>query len=66
MLNVRMLHVSFFQTAEGTALKVGTEVLPKIAVMVISAGPHRALETSDRQDGDNFEVKGDDIVFRIK
>jgi len=58
--------MSLFQTAEGSALKVGTEVLPEIAALVISAGPNRALETSDRQDGDNFTVLVDDIVFRIK
>ena len=66
LINVRMLHVSFFQTGEGAALKIGTEVLPEIAVVVISAGPNRALETSDRQQGDAFTVLGDDIVFRIK
>ena len=66
LINVRMLHVSFFQSAEGAALKVGTEVLPEISVVVISAGPNRALETSDRQRGDDFTVRGDDIVFRIK
>ena len=66
LMNVRMLHVKFFEDAEGTALKVRGEVLPEIAVMVISAGPNRSLETSDRQQGDSFIVSGDDIVFRIK
>jgi len=35
-------------------------------VIVISAGPNRALETSDAQTGETFTVNGDDIVFRIK
>ena len=59
MINVRKLHVKHFQD-------LGLSGLPDVAVMVISAGPNRALETSDAQDGDAFTVQGDDIVFRIK
>ena len=69
LINVRMLHVKFFKDdTAGQALKtaLGGGILPEVAVMVISAGPNRALETSDRQAGDDFTVRGDDIVFRIK
>ena len=66
LINVRMLHVGFFQAGEGLALADPGEVLPEIAVIVISAGPNRAIETSDRQDGENFVVLGDDIVFRLQ
>ena len=66
MINVRMLHVGFFESGLGASLILGTEVLPEIAVVVISAGPNRALETSASQQGAAFTVLGDDIVFRIK
>ena len=60
LINVRKLHVKHFQ-------ELGSdEVLPKVGVIVISAGPNRALETSDAQTGETFTVNGDDIVFRIK
>ena len=60
LINVRKLHVKHFS-------EIGsTEVLPNIGVVVISAGPNRALETSDAQTGETFTVRGDDIVFRIK
>jgi type II secretory pathway pseudopilin PulG len=60
LINVRKLHVKHFQELGST------EVLPNIGVVVISAGPNRALETSDAQTGETFSVNGDDIVFRIK
>ena len=60
LINVRKLHVGHF--AEIGA----TETLPLIGVVVISAGPNRALETSAAQAGEIFTVVGDDIVFRIK
>ena len=73
LVNVRMLHVAFFQSGEGQTLAQALalvsdidEVLPEIAVVVISAGPNRALETSDAQAGEDFIVRGDDIVFRLK
>lgn len=59
LINVRKLHLKHFQD-------LGISGLPDIGVFVISAGPNRALETSDAQDADDFMVGGDDIVFRIK
>ncbi len=60
LINVRKLHVRHFREL-GT-----TEVLPDIAVLVLSAGPNRILETGADQPGRDFESQGDDIVFRIK
>ena len=40
--------------------------MPKIVVMVLSAGANRAIETAAEQDFDQFVVGGDDIVFRIR
>jgi hypothetical protein len=40
--------------------------LPKIAVIVLSAGPNRTIETSAEQQFNDFRASGDDIVFRIK
>ena len=60
LINVRKLHVKHF-------LDIGSaETLPNIAVMVVSAGPDRALETPADQPGKDFVVYGDDVVFRIK
>jgi hypothetical protein len=60
LINVRKLHVRHFRD-------LGTnEVLPAIAVLVLSAGPNRILETAADQPGREFESEGDDIVFRIK
>ena len=36
------------------------------AVLVLSAGPNRTIETSSGQQGDSVAVSGDDIVFRVK
>ena len=60
LINVRKLHVKHFADIGAT------ETLPRIGVVVISAGPNRALETSDSQNGEDFTVLGDDITFRIK
>ena len=60
LINVRKLHVKHF-------LDIGSaETLPNIAVMVVSAGPDRALQTPADQAGKDFAVSGDDVVFRIK
>ena len=60
MINVRKLHVRHFRELGSAA------VLPTIAVLVLSAGPNRILETAADQPGSEFESQGDDIVFRIK
>ncbi len=60
VVNVRKLHVKHF--AEINAI----ETLPDIAVMVLSGGPNRAIETSDSQASSVFNVQGDDILFRVK
>ena len=36
------------------------------AVLVLSAGPNRTIETSAEQQGASVAVSGDDIVFRVK
>ena len=51
LINVRMLHVGFFQSTAGTTLFGTDETLPEIAVIVISAGPNRALEDFRRPAG---------------
>lgn len=70
MINIRELHSghlldSAFATVHGSSA-AGVGNLPKIAVVVISAGPNRAIETSAEQQFDAFKALGDDIVFRIK
>ena len=45
---------------------IAGQPLPRRAVMVISAGPNRQIETSSEQVFETFRVFGDDIVFRIK
>ncbi len=40
--------------------------MPKMAVIVLSAGPNRTIETPAEQQFDTFMAMGDDIVFRIK
>jgi hypothetical protein len=62
LINVRKLHVRHFQ--EEPVLDNTT--LPSIAVIVLSAGPNRAIETPDDQFGQFFQANGDDIVYRIK
>lgn len=68
IINIRELHAghlldSAFASVHGVG---GPGNLPKIAVVVISAGPNRTLETSAEQQFDKFRAEGDDIVFRIK
>ncbi len=60
LINVRKLHVKHFVDIGSTG------VLPNIAVIVVSAGPNRALETPADQTGKDFVVVGDDVVFQIK
>jgi hypothetical protein len=62
ILNVRNLHPKYLQTYDGGS----ASALPKLAVIVISAGANRNIETPVDQPFDNFAAQGDDIVFRIK
>ena len=62
IINVRNLHAGYLKGLSAT----GEANLPKLAVVVISAGPDRNLQTHVDQQFDNFKAEGDDIVFRIK
>jgi hypothetical protein len=64
MINVQELHATHLRDEHADQIGVGA--LPKIAVIVISAGPNRMIETAGDQGFDNFTALGDDIVFRIK
>jgi hypothetical protein len=66
LINVQELHSGHLLNP--TSGHVGASVgnLPKIAVIVLSAGANRTIETSSQQTYDNFITGGDDIVFRIK
>ena len=64
LVNVQELHSAHLIASHATASEVGN--LPKIAVIVLSAGANRMIETSAQQGYDSFSAGGDDIVFRIK
>ena len=68
LINVRELHAGHLLDPAFTSIHGvnGPGSLPKIAVVVLSAGPNRTIETGAEQQFDNFKVSGDDIVFRIK
>ena len=57
---------SKIQAAIGGVSSIGPGNLPKIAVVVLSAGPNRTIETNGEQQFDEFTPFGDDIVFRVK
>lgn len=40
--------------------------LPRRVVLILSAGPNRQIETSAEQLFENFQIRGDDIAFRIR
>ena len=61
IINVRNLHAGYLKTISGDQSS-----LAKLAVIVISAGQNRNLETRVDQSFDQFAAAGDDIVFRIK
>jgi type II secretory pathway pseudopilin PulG len=61
IINVRNLHPGYLKTISGSSSR-----LPKLAVIVLSAGPNRNIETRVDQSFDSFSAAGDDIVFRIK
>ena len=66
LINVRELHAGFLLSRRYQGVSGGPGNLPKIAVVVLSAGPNRTIETGAEQQFDAFTVRGDDIVFRIK
>jgi len=62
LVNVRNLNAGYLdQLPRDAAGKV-----QNLAVIVISAGADRSIETPVDQKFDSFKVDGDDIVFRIK
>jgi hypothetical protein len=40
--------------------------LPRRVVLILSAGPNRQIETSSEQLFENFQIRGDDIAFRLR
>jgi hypothetical protein len=67
MINVRELHSGHLLDSSFSSVHHGGPGnLPKIAVVVLSAGPNRTIETNGEQQFDDFVVAGDDIVFRVK
>ena len=64
LINVQELHAKHLLTSH--AALGGPGALPKIAVIVLSAGPNRTIETRADQQFDDFAAAGDDIIFRIK
>ena len=68
LINIRELHTGhLLDTAfAGTHGANGPGNVPKVAVIVLSAGPNRTIETSAEQRFDDFVAFGDDIIFRIK
>ncbi len=63
IINVRYLHAGFLKAELPLDADGG---LQKIAVIVLSAGPNRNIETRVDQQFNEFKAQGDDIVFRIK
>jgi len=61
LINVRNLHAGYLKTVSTDATN-----LAKLAVVVISAGANRNIETRVDQPFESFAAAGDDIVFRIK
>ncbi|HLH32670.1 MAG TPA: hypothetical protein VKY31_15830 [Terriglobia bacterium] len=61
IVNIEYLHPGFLSTISGS-----NSSLPQIAVIVLSAGPNRNIETPVDQPFNTFKAQGDDIVFRIK
>jgi len=61
IINVRNLHSGYLKTLSGSSSR-----LPKLAVIVLSAGLNRNIETRVDQSFDSFSAAGDDVVFRVK
>jgi hypothetical protein len=68
MINIRELHAAHLLDSGFASVHLagGPGNLPKIAVVVLSAGPNRTIETNGEQQFDVFAAAGDDIVFRVK
>ena len=67
IINVRNLHAGYLTEVKTTyAACTSGSTLPSLAVIVLSAGPNRNIETPVDQCFNNFAAQGDDIVFRIK
>jgi len=70
IINVRNLQVGYLKNGGLTQTNCGGDpnkgALPALAVVVISAGPNRNIETPVDQCYNSFVAAGDDIVFRIK
>jgi hypothetical protein len=62
MINIQYLNSGFLSGLPGAT----PGNLPKIAVIVLSAGPNRNIETNVDQPFNSFTAQGDDIIFRIK
>jgi hypothetical protein len=58
IINVRNLHSGYLSSL--------TPSMPQLAVVVLSAGPNRNIETAVDQQFNQFAPAGDDIIFRIK
>ena len=65
MINVRDLNAGYL-LANSSLLGGGPGNLPQIAVIVLSAGPNRVIETNQEQSYNTFAPAGDDIIYRIK
>jgi hypothetical protein len=62
-----MINVQEFSTKHIREIHaIAGRPLPRRAVVVLSAGPNRQIETSSEQLFERFQVLGDDIVFRIR
>ena len=67
LINVRELHAGhLLDTAFDTIHDKEAGLLPKLAVIVLSAGPNRTIETPAEQQYNEFKAYGDDVAFRIK
>lgn len=45
---------------------IAGQPLPRRVVLVLSAGPNRQIETSSEQLFETFQIRGDDIAFRLR
>jgi hypothetical protein len=62
MINVQEFGTKHVREAHG----IRGQPLPRRVVVVLSAGPNRQIETSSEQLFDVFQIRGDDIGFRIR
>jgi hypothetical protein len=45
---------------------IAGQPLPRRVVLILSAGPNRQIETSSEQLFETFQIRGDDIAFRLR